>query len=88
MSRVNGKKPPKPLMNSAQPRNMSFDKIREIAKGSEVIVRLNNGKVSTGKLVSHDDYLVGCPVVDVPETGIIGIGYQGEIISIVTSEDK
>ncbi len=82
MSRINGKKPPKPLMNSAQPRNMSFEEVRAVPKGSEVFVRLTNGNVVTGKLIIHDDYLVGCPVVDVPGRGAIGIGYEGDVMAI------
>ncbi|MEB0790946.1 hypothetical protein LT989_14850 [Citrobacter portucalensis] len=83
MSRVNGRKPPKymPVMNSAKPVKLTYEQVMALPLMSDVYVRMNDGQILNGKLASHSDYLVGCPVVDISESRSIGIGYEGEIIA-------
>lgn len=82
MSRVNGRKPPKymPVINSAKPVKLTYEQVIALPLMSDVYVRMNDGKILNGKLISHSDYLVGCPVVDIGESMSIGIGYEGEIM--------
>lgn len=88
MSRVNGRKPPKyiPVMNSAKPVKLTYEQVRALPLMSDVYVRMNDGQILKGKLVSHSDYLVGCPVVDIGEPRSVGIGYEGEIIAAPRQE--
>lgn len=82
MSRVNGRKPPKymPVMNSAKPVKLTCEQVIALPLMSDVYVRMNDGKILNGKLTSHSDYLVGCPVVDIGESMSIGIGYEGKLL--------
>ena len=101
MSRVNGRRPPKylPLMNSANPvspddgitfprqQRLTYKEIKSLPLKSDVYVRMNDGRILTGKLVSHSDWLVGCPVVDVGEERSVGIGYDGEIVAAAPQQE-
>lgn len=89
MSRVNGRKPHKymPVMSSAKPVKLTYGQIKALPLMSDVYVRMNDGKILNGKLVSHSDYLVGCPVVDIGESRSIGIGYEGEIIAAAPKQE-
>ncbi|MCU6241184.1 hypothetical protein [Enterobacter asburiae] len=89
MSRVNGRMPPKyiPVMNSAMPAKLTYEQVRALTLMSDVYVRMNDGQILKGKLTSHSDWLVGCPVVDVGEGGSVGIGYDGEIISPLPQQE-
>ncbi|ELX1428160.1 hypothetical protein [Escherichia coli] len=89
MSRVNGRKPPKymPVMNSAKPVKLTYEQVMALPLMSDVYVRMNDGKILNGKLASHSDYLVGCPVVDIGESRSIGIGYEGEIIAAAPKQE-
>ncbi|MGK3191260.1 hypothetical protein [Enterobacter soli] len=89
MSRVNGKKPHKYMseMNSAKPIKLTYEQIRVLPLMSDVYVRMNDGRILKGKLTSHSDWLVGCPVVDVGEKRSVGIGYYGEIIAVAPQRE-
>lgn len=89
MSRMNVRKPPKymPAMNSAKPVKLTYGQIKELPLMSDVYVMMNDGKILNGKLVSHSDYLVGCPVVDIGEYRSIGIGYEGEIVAAAPKQE-
>lgn len=94
MSRVNGRRPPKyvPIMNCPKPvspgeeitfprqQRLTGKDIEALPLNSDVYVRMMDGRIVKGKLVSHSDWLVGCPVVDVDGEGV-GIGYRGEIVA-------
>ena len=60
---------------------------RNIPLKSKVNVRLNNGDLVDGVLIDHSDWLVGCPVVETVGGEKIGIGYDGEIVSVVNSQE-
>lgn len=101
MSRVNGCRPPKyvPVMN--YPKTVSPDEeitfprqqrltgknIEALPLNSDVYVRMMDGRIVKGKLVSHSDWLVGCPVVDVDGEGV-GIGYRGEIVAAAPQQEE
>lgn len=82
MSRVKGRKPPKyvPIMNYPKPVSLTDKEIEALPLKSNVYVRMRDGRIVKGELVSHSDWLVGCPVVDVDGEGF-GIGYRGEIVA-------
>ncbi len=84
MSRVKGKRPPKYQAGGDYPKTcyLSFERICAIPLGSSVVVRMPDGETITGKLVSHSDFLVGCPVVDIGRERSLGVGYECEIVGL------
>lgn len=100
MSRVNGRRPPKyvPIMNCPKPvspdeeitfprqQQLTDEEVKAIPLKSDVYVRMIDGRIVKGKLVSHSDWLVGCPVVDVDGEGV-GIGYRGEIVAAAPQQE-
>lgn len=100
MSRVNGRRTPKyvPIMNYPKPvsadgeitfprqQRLTDKEIVALPLKSDVYVRMRDGRIVKGKLVSHSDWLVGCPVVDVDGEGV-GIGYCGEIVAAVPQQE-
>lgn len=98
MSRVNGRRPPKylPVIKSvspdvgiilSRPQRLTYKEIKHIPLKSDVHVLMNDGRLLTGKLVSHSDWLVGCPVVDIGEDRSVGIGYDGEIVTAAPQQE-
>lgn len=100
MSRVNGRRPPKyiPIMNCPKPashhegitfprqQRLTGKEIEALPLKSDVYVRMKDGRIVKGKLVSYSDWLVGCPVVDVDGEGV-GIGYRGEIVAAAPPQE-
>lgn len=100
MSRVNGRRPPKyvPIMNHPKPvstdeeitfprqQRLTYKEVKALPLKSHVYVRMRDGRIVKGKLVSHSDWLVGCPVVDVGGEGV-GIGYRGEIVAAAPQQE-
>lgn len=99
MSRVKGRRPPKyvPIMGYPKPatdeeivfprqQRLTDKEVKALPLKSDVYVRMKDGRIVKGKLVSHSDWLVGCPVVDVDGEGV-GIGYRGEIVAAATQQE-
>lgn len=84
MARIKGKRPPKYQQAGDYPKTcfLSFERIKDIPLSSTVAVRMPSGETVSGALISHSDYLVGCPVVDLGLRRLIAIGYEGEIVGI------
>lgn len=88
MARVKGKRPPKRQAGEDSQITFSFrgsnlikyEDIRELPLGSRVLVRTRNREYLSGVLVSHSDWLVGCPVVKLDNGDSFGAGYDGEIL--------
>ncbi|EAM6285743.1 hypothetical protein BG151_000115 [Salmonella enterica subsp. enterica serovar Apapa] len=101
MSRVNGRRPPKYVQTMNYPKPVSPDEeitfprqqrltdkeIEALPLKSDVYVRMRDGRIVKGKLVSHSDWLVGCPVVDIGEESSVGIGYDGEIVAAAPQQE-
>lgn len=91
MARVNGKAPPV-FSQRSYPANFTdcyvVIEASTIPAGSRVTVRMKSGEIVEGKLTDHCDWLVGCPVVTTDDGDMIGIGYHGDIVDVVTGEAK
>lgn len=101
MSRVKGHRPPKyvQIMNYPKPvspdeeitfprqQRLTDKEIEALPLKSDVYVRMRDGRIVKGKLVSYSDWLVGCPVVDIGEERSVGIGYDGEIVAAAPQQE-
>ncbi|EKM5720903.1 hypothetical protein WIC93_14320 [Enterobacter cloacae] len=60
---------------------------RNYPLGTKVTVRLTTGEEVNGVLKDHSDWLTGCPVVETDGGEKIGIGYQGDVVSVVHEQE-